>query len=268
MQPIATSEPCASGQERPARVEVLGVPVDCVTMAEALAFADCWISDPASGCATALAVNPEKVMRARNDAALREGLNAATLLIPDGIGVVWAVRGLGLGQMTRVPGSEFMPNLCGLAAERGYGVFLYGARPEVNAAAADALVQRYAGLRIVGRQHGYMPEAETPDLIRRISDSGADILFVALGSPKQEAWMLRHKDALGAKLCQGVGGTFDVIAGRVERAPPLFLKLNLEWLYRLLREPRRIFRQTALAGFAARVAAAKISSAAWFRKSD
>lgn len=265
MQPATTSKPSAPGQDRPARVEVLGVPVDCLTMADALAFADCWISDAANGCATALAVNPEKVMRARNDAALREHLTAATLLIPDGIGVVWAVRYLGLGRMTRVPGSEFMPNLCALAAGKGYGVFLYGAQPAVNAAAAETLARRYPGLRIAGQQHGYMPESETPDLIRRINESGADILFVALGSPKQEAWMLRHRDALGVKLCQGVGGTFDVIAGRVDRAPPLFLKLNLEWLYRLLREPRRIFRQRALVVFAGKVVAAKIMSTAWFR---
>jgi N-acetylglucosaminyldiphosphoundecaprenol N-acetyl-beta-D-mannosaminyltransferase len=249
------------------RVEVLGVPVDCVTMPDALAFADRWISDPANSCATVLAVNPEKVMRARNDRALRDSLNAANLLIPDGIGVVWAVRFLGLGWMTRVPGSEFMPNLCELAARKGYGVFLYGARPDVNEAAADALARRYAGLRIVGRQDGYLPEAETEDLIRRINESGADILFVALGSPKQESWMLRNADSLGVKVCQGVGGTFDVIAGQVDRAPPLFLQLNLEWLYRLLCEPRRIFRQTALAVFAVKVAAAKAMSLARVRES-
>jgi len=228
-------------------------------MAEALDFADQWISSGAGGCATVFAVNPEKVMRARGNDALRECLASATLLIPDGIGVVWAVRALGLGRMARVPGSEFMPNLCARAAEKGYGVFLYGARPEVNEAAAAALAGRYPDLRIVGRQHGYMPEAETPALIRRINESGADILFVALGSPRQEDWMRQHRDSLGVKLCQGVGGTFDVLAGRVDRAPPLFLKLNLEWLYRLMREPRRLFRQTALVAFAARVLAAKLT---------
>jgi len=262
MQSAMTSKRSADGLER---VEVLGVPVDCVTMADALAFADRWISAPANDCAIVLAVNPEKVMRARSDAALRGALNAATLLIPDGIGVVWAVRWLGLGRMTRVPGSEFMPDLCGLAAQKGYGIFLYGARPEVNEAAAEALVKRYPGLCIAGRQHGYMQDSDTPDLIRRINESGADILFVALGSPRQEAWMMRHRAELRVRLCQGVGGTFDVIAGRVERAPLLFLKLNLEWLYRLLREPRRILRQTALLAFAVRVVAAKIRSLAGLR---
>lgn len=256
MQPATTSASCANGPMRPRRVDVLGVPVDCITMADAVAFAEEWISTPGAACATVFAVNPEKVMRARGDDGLHNSLVSATLLIPDGIGVVWAARMLGLGRMARVPGSEFMPKLCALAAEKGYGVFLYGGHPEVNEAVAAALATRYPGLRIVGRQHGYMPQAETPDLIRRINDSGADILFVALGSPKQEDWIRRHGDSLGAKLCQGVGGTFDVIAGRVDRAPPLFLKLNLEWFYRLVREPRRIFRQTALAAFAARVMAA------------
>lgn len=238
------------------------MPVDCVTMEEALSFADYWISGAANGCGTVLAVNPEKVTLAGKDTALRGSLSAATLLIPDGIGVVWAVHVLGLGRMTRVAGSEFMPKLCALAAEKGYGIFLYGARPDVNEAAAARLVERYPGLRILGRQHGYMPEAEMSSLIERINESGADILFVALGSPKQEAWIAQHRHALGVKLCQGVGGTFDVIAGRVDRAPPLFLRLNLEWLYRLLREPRRILRQTALVMFAVKVGIARATSLA------
>jgi len=207
-----------------------------------------------TGCATVFAVNPEKVMRARKDAALRDLLASATLLIPDGIGVVLAARWLGLGRFGRVPGSELMPNLCARAAERGFGVFLYGARPEVNAAAAAELQRRYPGLRVAGRQDGYMAERDTPALVERINASGADILFVALGSPRQEAWMHDHAPALKVKVAQGVGGTFDVIAGRVNRAPPLFLALNLEWLYRLLREPRRLWRQRALVVFAACVA--------------
>ena len=241
----------------PARIDLLGVPVDCVDMAGAVDFLAAHAAG-GTGCATVFAVNPEKVMKARQDPALRALLASATLLIPDGIGVVLAARWLGLGRFGRVPGSELMPNLCARAAERGHAVFLFGARPEVNDEAAAALLRRYPGLRIAGRQHGYVEEKDMPDLIRRINESGADILFVALGSPRQEAWMHRYAPALRVKVAQGVGGTLDVIAGRVNRAPPLFLKLNLEWLYRLLREPRRIWRQRALAGFALCVAKRKI----------
>jgi N-acetylglucosaminyldiphosphoundecaprenol N-acetyl-beta-D-mannosaminyltransferase len=237
----------------PARIEILDVPVDAVDMTGALDFL-CDHIATGTGCATVFAVNPEKVMRARQDSALRDLLASATLLIPDGIGVVLAARWLGLGRFGRVPGSELMPNLCARAAARGYGVFLFGARPEVNEAAADTLVSRYPGLTIAGRQDGYVKEEAMAALVDRINASGAAILFVALGSPRQEAWMHDHAPALKVKVAQGVGGTFDVIAGRVNRAPPLFLALNLEWLYRLLREPRRLWRQRVLLVFAGCVA--------------
>jgi N-acetylglucosaminyldiphosphoundecaprenol N-acetyl-beta-D-mannosaminyltransferase len=190
-------------------------------------------------------------MRARTDAELRDLLSSATLLIPDGIGVVIAARWLGLGRFRRVPGSELMPNLCARAAAEGYSVFLFGARPAVNQAVAETLQRRYPSLVIAGRQDGYVEDAAMPALIDRINASGAAMLFVALGSPRQEAWMYTHAPALKVKVAQGVGGTFDVIAGRVNRAPPLFLALNLEWLYRLLREPRRLWRQRVLLIFAA-----------------
>jgi N-acetylglucosaminyldiphosphoundecaprenol N-acetyl-beta-D-mannosaminyltransferase len=236
----------------PQRIDILGVPVDAVDMAGALDFLGDHIAS-GKGCATVFAVNPEKVMRARTDTALRDLLGSATLLIPDGIGVVVAARWLGLGRFGRVPGSELMPNLCARAAERGHSVFLFGARPVVNEAAAETLLRRYPGLTIAGRQDGYIEEADMPGLVDRINASGADILFVALGSPRQEAWMHAHAGGLTVKVAQGVGGTLDVIAGRVNRAPPLFRALHLEWFYRLLREPRRLWRQRALVVFAALV---------------
>jgi len=233
----------------PERIDILGVPVDGVGMEGALDFLCQHIAE-GEGCATVFAVNPEKVMRARRDRPLRDLLASATLLIPDGIGVVLAARWLGLGHFGRVPGSELMPNLCERAAARGYSVFLFGARPEVNAAAANELTRRYPALKIAGRQDGYIDESDMPGLISRINASGADILFVALGSPRQEAWMHAHAPQLTVKVAQGVGGTFDVISGRVNRAPKLFLALNLEWLYRLLSDPRRVWRQRVLVVFA------------------
>ena len=232
----------------PRRIEILGVPVDCLTMDRTVDLAASVLAGNVAH--SIVAVNPEKVMRAHYDPKLREQLQRAGILIPDGIGVVVAARILGLGRFERVPGSELMPRLCELAARTGRRVFLFGAAPDVNVRAAQVLQTRYRGLTIAGTQHGFLKDADMPGLIGRINASQADILFVALGSPKQEDWIDRYLPQLNVKICQGVGGTFDVIAGRVRRAPAAFRAVHLEWLYRLVSNPRRLLRQTALPRFA------------------
>lgn len=230
------------------RIEILGVPTDCVDMAQAIEEVETMIAG--NRPEAIIAVNPEKVIKARGDSLLLGQLRRAGLLIPDGIGVVAAARLLRLGRMGRVPGSELMPAICERAAMRGYRVFLFGASPEVNRKTVEVLGQRYPGLKIVGHQHGYLGEEEMPALVDRINSSGAEILFIALGSPKQELWIDRYLPQLRVKVCQGVGGTFDVLAGRVKRAPASFRKLHLEWFYRLVTQPKRLVRQTALPKFA------------------
>jgi len=236
---------------KPRRIELLGVPLDCVDLSQALSAVEEMIRGDQPG--TVIAVNPEKVIKARKSPVLLDPLREARLLIPDGIGVVMAARLLGLGKMKRVPGAELMPAICEQAAREGYRIFLFGGGPEVNRDAMIVLRRRFPGIRIVGGQHGYLKEEEMPDLIHRINASGAEVLFVALGSPKQELWMKEYLPRLNIKVCQGVGGTFDVLAGRVKRAPAIFRKIHLEWLFRLLSEPRRLLRQTALPRFAAQV---------------
>jgi len=231
------------------RVEVLGMPVDCVNIAEAVDAVDIMVAGDHPN--TIIAINPEKVIKAMQDTQLFGWLNNAGLVIPDGIGVVVAARLLNKVKIERVPGSELMPAICERSVEKGYKLFLYGASPETIEQAVNKLNKKYPGIQIVGFQHGYLPEEKMPDLIERINQSEANILFVALGSPKQELWMDCYLGQLdNIRVCQGVGGTFDVIAGTVKRAPPLFLKLNCEWLYRLLSQPKRLFRQTALPIFA------------------
>ncbi len=232
------------------RVTIHGVPADCVTRAIALEATDEMMRGVQAQAIFAL--NPEKIMAARRDARLMESLRRAALLLPDGIGVVWAARLLRLGRAERVPGCEFMLALCERAARRRHRVFLFGGSPDVNAQAERALLFRHPGLRIVGRRHGYVSEHEMPEVVEAINASGAEIVFVALGSPKQEVWIDTYRPHLRAKICQGVGGTFDVIAGRVRRAPPIVLAARLEWLYRLVTQPQRLLRQTALPRFAAR----------------
>jgi len=238
-------------QRPPQRIEVLGVPVDAVNMESAKSHVLGMLAG--NKVQSILALNPEKVMAAQRDTLLLQTLHNAALVIPDGIGVVMAARLLKRTTMERVPGSELMPEICGLAASHGYRVFLYGARPEVVVRTAYLLQERYPGLRVVGTQHGYVPEQEMDQLISTINDSGADVLFVGLGSPRQELWMERHRHRLRIKVCQGVGGTFDAICGNVRRAPPLMRRIHLEWLYRLVSQPRRAMRQSALPRFASQV---------------
>jgi N-acetylglucosaminyldiphosphoundecaprenol N-acetyl-beta-D-mannosaminyltransferase len=234
------------------RVEVLGVPVDAIDMDEALRRADWMVqSGPMASCI--LAVNPEKVMSVPRDPWLWQFVRQANLLIPDGIGVVWAARFLRGAVSSRVPGADLMQKLCGLAERRGYPIFLYGAKEEVSEAAAARLQERFPGLKIAGRANGFVPAEEMNALVDRINSSGAKILFVALGSPRQERWIAEHRSRLQVKVIQGIGGTLDTIAGTVKRAPVAWQRLNLEWLYRLLSDPRRLARQVALPAFAWRV---------------
>ncbi|MEW6247771.1 MAG: WecB/TagA/CpsF family glycosyltransferase [Nitrospirota bacterium] len=242
---------------KPARTEILGVPVDCVTMDQAVAVVGAMLAGD-KPCSI-MAVNPEKVVRATGDPLLLDRLRRADLLIPDGIGIVLAARLLGLGSFERVPGSELMPRLCARAAAAGRTVFLFGGAPDVNRQTATVLQRRFPGIRIVGASHGYLQEEDMPGLIAAINASRADLLFVALGSPKQEAWIDRYLPALNVKVCQGVGGTFDVIAGRVKRAPASVRRLHLEWLYRLVAQPTRIGRQAALPLFAWHVLKRKVT---------
>jgi N-acetylglucosaminyldiphosphoundecaprenol N-acetyl-beta-D-mannosaminyltransferase len=227
---------------------IQGIPVDNLGMADVVARADAAIRQGRQ--CSIFAVNPEKIVAAQERPELAQCLRASELLIADGIGVVMALRLRGLHVAERVPGSELMPELCALAAERGYGVYLFGAREEVNAKAAAELIRRYPSLRIVGRHHGYVTDAHIGALLKDVNASGAQILFVAIGSPTQELWVHRHRSKLNVNVLQGVGGTFDVVAGVVKRAPAVWRRLNLEWLYRLLSQPTRLLRQTALPRFA------------------
>ncbi len=242
---------------KPERIDILGVPVDCVNMEQALDTVEVMIAGDQPQYV--IAVNPEKVIKARQDPKLLMQLHDAGLLIPDGIGVVIAARLLDSVRMERVPGSELMPEICARAAEKGYRIFLFGADPEVNRKTRDIIAQRYPGILIVGNCDGYVTEDDMPSLIDEINASGAEILFVALGSPKQELWMEKYLGLTNVKVCQGVGGTFDVIAGKVRRAPLAFRKIHLEWLYRLLSNPGRMLRQTALPKFMVAVLKYKFS---------
>ncbi len=194
-----------------------------------------------------VAINPEKILKARKDPALADLLNSAEYQIADGIGVVIASR-LQKGHIReRVTGIDCMGSLCDLSARRGYRIFLYGAKKDVILKARNELELMYPGIHIVDIMDGYCNNNDV--LIERINKSCVDIVFVALGSPKQENWIIQNRDVLCAKVFQGVGGSFDVISGTLKRAPLWMQKSGLEWLFRLLQQPERIFRQLNILKF-------------------
>jgi len=240
------------------RLKILNVWVDEVSMSQAL---DRVVEFVESGTRphSIFAVNPEKNFSVPRDPALHDIFRTADMLIPDGIGVVLAARILYRAKLCRVPGADLMQNICELSARKGYPVFLYGAREEVSKKSAENLLRRYPGLQIAGRANGYVTASEMPELVERINESRARILFLAMGSPRQEQWFSGHCHLLThIRVCQGIGGTLDTIAGTVKRAPAIWQKLAAEWLYRLLSEPKRIGRQKVLPLFAFNVMLLKL----------
>jgi N-acetylglucosaminyldiphosphoundecaprenol N-acetyl-beta-D-mannosaminyltransferase len=192
----------------------------------------------------------EMAMFARRDPSYRELVNGADLVVPDTVGVVYAARLLGCRMPERVPGVELVERLCTECAQRGLSLFLLGGAEGVAEGAAAALQSRHPGLLVAGTQHGYFVEQDSRSIAERIAASGARLLLVALGFPRQEFWIRQHASEVGTLVCIGVGGSFDVISGKAVRAPAAARRLGLEWLYRLVREPQRFRRQLALPQFA------------------
>ena len=229
------------------RTEILGVGFDDLTIEEAADRASALLEE--EGFHYVVTPNPELVDRARREEPFRQALNGADLVLPDGIGVVYAARLLGRRLKGRCPGIDFAGKLMEHMARKGQRLYLLGAKPGVAEAAAARLEVRYPGLTICGVHDGYFQE-DGP-VVEDIRKAGADVVFVCLGFPKQEYWMVKNGPATGARLLAGLGGSLDVFAGVVERAPESWQRLGLEWLYRLTREPKRIGRMARLPLFLA-----------------
>ena len=236
----------------PTAIPILGIPVHAVTMGDTLDLIEEYIAEPrVHQIAT---VNPEFVMAAQNDAAFRQVLRAADLCLPDGVGLLYAARRLGQSLPERVPGSELVYRLAERAAARGWPLFLLGAAPGIADEAAAILIERYPGLVIAGTYAGSPDPAENEAIVQRINDSGAAILWVAYGAPKQDKWIARNRETLTTvRVAIGVGGSLDFVTGRAARAPQWAQDAGLEWLHRLYKEPWRWRRMLALPRFAVRV---------------
>jgi N-acetylglucosaminyldiphosphoundecaprenol N-acetyl-beta-D-mannosaminyltransferase len=248
--PSRLSSPSRSAP--PERLMILGVRADRVGMAGALARIEALIEQhrrfggPAQQIVT---VNPEFVWAARTNAAFRETINQAALVVADGMGIVWASRILGHPFPERVTGTDLLPRLSERCARRGYRLFLLGAAPGVAETAARILQQRFPDLQIAGTYAGSPAPAEAEHILGLIRAARPDVLAVAYGAPKQDLWIRQHAQALGEAgvgVAIGVGGAYDFIAGRVPRAPRWMQRAGLEWLFRLLRQPRRAWRMRVL----------------------
>lgn len=233
----------AHGEHRRAanRVEVLGCPLDSVTIDEAVDR--CEQAIESRSYLQHMSINAAKLVALRDDPAMREMITPCGLITADGQSVVWAARVLGAKLPERVAGIDLMTRMLEAANAKGYGVYVLGARPDVLDNALERLRKRYPALKVAGSRDGYYADEEAAAVSEAIRNSEADILFVAMSSPRKEYFLGERGNSLGVPFTMGVGGSIDVIAGVTRRAPRLLQRAGLEWAYRLAQEPRRLARR-------------------------
>jgi len=238
-------------------VGILGVPIDSVTMREAVERVESFLNHDAVH--TVYTPNAEIIMDASKDSGLKSILEQADLLVADGAGVVLASKILHTRLPEKVSGIDLTKRIFSLKRSRPIRFFLFGGKPGVAETAGSNILKLYTGIEIVGYRDGYFAEADENDIIEQINTSGADILLAALGAPKQEKWIHANKSRLKVKVCVGVGGSLDVFAGKAKLAPEFMRRHGFEWLYRLYKEPWRYKRMLKLPKFVLRVIYARIS---------
>ncbi|MFZ5652578.1 MAG: WecB/TagA/CpsF family glycosyltransferase [Bacillota bacterium] len=229
------------------KTELLGALIDPLTMGQFVENIARYIErkDPCF----IITLNPELLFRAQRKKALLKMINRADMVTADGVGITWACRTAGSPLPERVAGVDLMMRLLESAAEKGWRVFFLGSALGVAEAAAQRAVKLFPGLLVAGTHHGYFTDDEDHEIVGMIKSVSPDLLFVALGSPRQEKWIEENLPLLGSVAAVGVGGSLDVLSGNVQRVPEWIRRLNLEWLGRLLKEPRRWRRMLVLPGF-------------------
>lgn len=229
-------------------IDVLNVPFDDLTMEEATSKVISFMGKP--GQYFACTPNPEIVMVAQKDEELMNILKAADLVVPDGIGVVLATKLYKEQIKERVAGFDLVQNVFSEMQDTEHTVYFLGGDPGVAKVAAKKMIKMYPNLKIVGTKNGYFKQTDEKEILSEIRKLKPTLLLVGLGAPRQEKWIYENLRFTNAKICIGVGGSFDVMAGYVKRAPTVFRKLGLEWFYRLLCQPKRFFRMLKLPQFA------------------
>lgn len=226
---------------------IIGVPVDNVRMQHAVEKLKSFLSK--NRVHTIYTPNAEIIMAAHRDKYLKKILCEADMVIADGAGVVLASRILGRHLPEKVAGFDLVKESFSITKTGKIRYYLFGSKPGIAETAGENIVKNYPGVEIAGCRNGYFSNEDVDGIINDINSSNADILLVALGAPKQEKWIYEHKDRLNVKVCIGVGGTLDVLAGKVQLAPEFFRRNGLEWLYRLYKEPKRFIRMLDLPKF-------------------
>jgi len=224
------------------RISICGLPVDAITMQETIQLIDEAISQKKETIHHVV-INAAKVVNAQNDAELKKSISGCDIINADGQSIVWASHFLNNPVPERVAGIDLMENLVKLSAKKGYRVYLLGAKEEIVKKVACVYQKQYGGNIIAGYRNGYFKKEDELEIAREISDSKADILFVAITSPKKEIFLNTYKREINMPFIMGVGGSFDVIAGFVKRAPEWMQKTGLEWLFRVMQEPRRMWKR-------------------------
>ena len=227
------------------KINIRGVNFDNVTMDEAVEICKGFLKG--EGAKIIHTPNAEITQLCVEDKSVNETVNSADLIIPDGAGVVLASKILKKPLKCKVAGIELCESLCRISGEMNASIFFLGGKPGIAEKAAERLKEKYPDMLVAGINDGYFKN--DAEIIEKINQSGASILFVCLGVPKQEQWMVSHRDELNIKVMGGFGGSLDVLSGTIERAPKFFIKCNLEWFYRLCKEPKRIGRMMKLPKF-------------------
>lgn len=224
------------------KIDILGLNFDNITMDEAIAIGEELLN--VQGTSVCVTPNAEIAYEAKKDEEFCALLNRADLILPDGAGVVLAAKILKTPLKQKVAGIDFATNMLSVFAANGTKLYLLGSKPGVAETAAGKMKEKAPGLCICGTADGYF--SDESEVVRKINESGAEALFVCLGAPKQELFMDAHRNELNVRFMIGLGGTLDGFAGNVKRAPKWMIKLQLEWLYRLIKEPKRIGRMMRL----------------------
>lgn len=227
-------------------ITILGVPIDNVTREEAGCITEKLIKESNKTCKMVFAPNVEFIMRANKDKEFFDLLQESSLSTPDSIGVIIGAKLQKKAFKERIPGQSYFRKIIELSNEKGYSIYLLGGEPGIPEKAKENLEKLFPNVNIVGVHHGYFDENVEKEVIKEINELQPNVLFVALGAPKQEKWIKKHKNELKVDVATGQGGTYDYEAGKIKRAPVWIQKIGMEWFWRLLKEPSRIKRQIVL----------------------
>lgn len=223
------------------RYKIMNTYVNAINMQQTIDYVEKIIAE--GNPTQHVVINASKINLMEDDSKLAQIVNSCPLINADGASVVWAAKRLGIPLKERVTGCDLFQKLMAVSEKKGYKVFLFGAKEEVVTKVKAIYERQYPNIQIVGYRNGYFTEKDEPQIVKQMRDSGADMMFVAFSSPKKEYWVSKYLNEINIPFVMGVGGSFDIVAGVTKRAPIWFQEHGLEWLYRFVQEPRRMWKR-------------------------